>query len=261
MKNAAIIYFSGTGNTRYLAHRIRHELNEIASVCANISKPLNFASIINCCDFIFICYPVYGSAAPEPMELFIEKYAELIKGKNTGVVVTQALFSGDGADFMARKLKKLGANVKCTEHFIMPDNESDVYQKAISEEKITKILNKTNKKITVFVSALKKDTYSFRGKNPTARLFGAIQREACKKYFPILKKNIKVDKKLCVGCGWCEENCPVGNMAVIDKSAVASDKCVLCYRCVNGCKGKAINIMGKNPPICQYKGLSDRVIP
>lgn len=107
MNNVAIIYFSGTGNTRYVAHRLKHELS-VSAVTVNICKELDFDGIIKNSDYLFFCYPVYGSMTPKIMDEFVLKYADIIKGKEVGVVITQGLLSGDGAMDFSKEIAKFG---------------------------------------------------------------------------------------------------------------------------------------------------------
>ncbi|MDD7457356.1 MAG: EFR1 family ferrodoxin [Clostridia bacterium] len=258
MNNVAIIYFSGTGNTRYVAHRLKHELS-VSAVTVNICKELDFDGIIKNSDYLFFCYPVYGSMTPKIMDEFVLKYADIIKGKEVGVVITQGLLSGDGAMDLARKLQNLGTVVTTTEHFIMPDNLCDV-GKPITDKEIFDILNKTNKKINDYIKDFENGKARKRGNNPFSRMIGGAQRVVCKKLFPRLEQNIKLDNERCIGCGWCKENCPTTNITIENGKAKFLDRCTLCYRCVNGCPKKAIAIMGKKTE-SQYKGLGDRVIP
>ena len=49
----------------------------------------------------------------------------------------------------------------------------------------------------------------------------------------------------CIGCGSCEKLCPMGNITVKNGIAVSSDKCTMCYRCINKCPTRAITLLGK----------------
>jgi len=53
-----------------------------------------------------------------------------------------------------------------------------------------------------------------------------------------------VDKELCVGCGECEERCPVGAVALGEHEVarVSRDDCLGCGVCVPNCTGGAISL-------------------
>ena len=54
---------------------------------------------------------------------------------------------------------------------------------------------------------------------------------------------VTVDKDVCVGCGACEANCPVGAIAVKEdgKAECDPDVCVDCGACVANCPVEAIS--------------------
>ncbi len=53
---------------------------------------------------------------------------------------------------------------------------------------------------------------------------------------------LKIDDKLCIGCGICEEQCPFAAIEVVDGIAVAGDNCTLCGACVEACEVEALAI-------------------
>jgi electron transfer flavoprotein alpha subunit len=61
---------------------------------------------------------------------------------------------------------------------------------------------------------------------------------------------LKIDEKLCIGCGICEEQCPFAAIEVVDGIAVAGDNCTLCGACVEACEVEALSIDngGKGAP-------------
>ncbi len=63
---------------------------------------------------------------------------------------------------------------------------------------------------------------------------------------PILQHRPKVDLKKCIGCGICEEACPVPEKAVHSghgqKAKYDYSKCIRCYCCQEMCPAKAIEV-------------------
>ncbi len=53
---------------------------------------------------------------------------------------------------------------------------------------------------------------------------------------------LNIDKKLCIGCGICEDQCPFAAIDVVDGIAEVGDNCTLCGACVEACEVEALSI-------------------
>ncbi len=51
-----------------------------------------------------------------------------------------------------------------------------------------------------------------------------------------------VDKKMCTGCGLCEDTCLEEAISVEDIAEVDSGKCTGCGNCVEDCPNEAISL-------------------
>ena len=50
-----------------------------------------------------------------------------------------------------------------------------------------------------------------------------------------------VNEEMCVSCGVCVEECPVGAMSIVDETACIDDEeCIRCGRCHDVCPEKAV---------------------
>ena len=101
---ATIFYFSGTGNTWFIAESLRKGLfiRGIDVDCYSIedselAKTGAIEQLITESSHIIIGYPIYGSVAPRPMIEFIERFPKTYKNTKLSVFSTVALASGDGA--------------------------------------------------------------------------------------------------------------------------------------------------------------------
>ena len=64
---------------------------------------------------------------------------------------------------------------------------------------------------------------------------GALEKIDAKFFGKYLKVNGN-----CINCGWCAQNCPRGNITIVNDKITFGDICVICLRCVYGCPQKAI---------------------
>jgi len=239
------IYFSGTGNSRYAVEVFLKELDADAKSFAIEDK--NAAEQIKLHDEIVFAYPVQYSAVPKIVRDFIEKTAELWKGKRVFVIATMVAFSGDGSGVLARLLKKHGAVITGGLHVRMPDSICD-------EKVFDRPFEKNRQAVAAAKQKAQKAADRYKSGHPCRQGLGVLPRFAgfisqrlwfghrTLKYY---SRGLTVDPNKCVGCGKCAANCPTGNISVQDKIAVSGKKCTVCYRCVNQCPAQALTLLGK----------------
>ena len=129
------IYFSGTGNSKYVAELFCNEYDKDSKVLSIEDE--NVINEIKNNDFLIISYPVQYSTAPKILRDFIFDNSDLWKNKKVFVIATMGLFSGDGSGYLARILRSYKAEIVGGLHLKMPDS--------IADEKVLKRSFKKNK--------------------------------------------------------------------------------------------------------------------
>jgi NAD-dependent dihydropyrimidine dehydrogenase PreA subunit/cellobiose-specific phosphotransferase system component IIB len=235
MKKVNIYFFSGTGNTAFLAKKFKEILNKKGVECVLFKiEDLKYRNVDVNSDLIMFLFPVaVGLTYP----FILENLKRLNgMGKKVAVVPNMAAKSLGLKSIMKNILIKSNFDPYFYKELIMPGN----YLSIKSEEENKNIINKTERKIDEILDELL-----------VSRSWGSSLFH----YFLVLplfylaffsfRKKINLNKEKCVQCGLCETLCPVSNIKVIDYPEF-EEKCEMCLRCTSFCPKKALYIKEKN---------------
>jgi Formate hydrogenlyase subunit 6/NADH:ubiquinone oxidoreductase 23 kD subunit (chain I) len=246
------LFFSGTGNTKYIAERFSKNLN---SECHSIEENIDFTSFMKAHECICVCYPIYASRVPLIFVEFTRKYSESFKNKKVIILVTQFLFSGDGARSFTDLFPKNHFDVIYAEHFLMPNNVCNFALLAVKNgSQNEKTIQRANKKIDETCDNIVNSKSVKRGFNGFSRFIGLSQGLYAYKIIEKGKRSVVIYDD-CTACGLCVDNCPTSNLTLVDNKIQHNNNCAVCYRCVNACPEMAITAFLKTKPKRQYKGV------
>ena len=261
------LYFSATGNTKYIADLFS---SEMGVACLSIEDDKNFTEENKSHDVIAFCYPVYASRVPRIMREFVAKHMSDLNGKKIIILVTQMMFSGDGARVFTDMFWDNAIEVVYAEHFNMPHNVGNIpILWKPSDRAIKRCIKKTNIKMMRICRDIKNGVVKKRGFSRFSSFLGSIQGKlwqgSSKEINPgvstieeRVKNGVKIHKE-CTVCYLCVSICPMKNLVCEKRNGVENDKrckesnrameivpqgnCIVCYRCVNRCPQKAITVM------------------
>ncbi len=262
LKNVAIFYFSGTGNTWYVSDKLKNCLTEsglivkIYSVEALSEKESN--GIISKNDLVIFGYPIYASYMPAPMIKFINGL-KTNENKPSAIFCTQMIFSGDGAKVCDYLIEKKGFKTKWAIHFNMANNLNCGPFKFLpvtnDEEKLKKMRQKTDKRIEKFSNLIVNNKEFKQGFSKASGILAKMQRPIEKKDHTALWKNsMSIDKDLCIKCGKCARLCPMRNVLNDGSIFYTNGNCCGCLRCHNFCPAKAVMYKGSKNIKENYQG-------
>ena len=246
-----IFFFSGTGNTWWIASRLADAL--IARGYTADARSIEqltesqVAAQIEMAEMVGIGYPIYGSDAPLIMQEFIKALPAVEKPKKMLIFVTQAVWSGDGAYFLRHQIEEKGYQIRWAVHFNMPGNISldcgavlNLFFKSMTAEP-----QKALKRVNRLAQRVVQNRRWIMGSSQIFSL-GWIQRFPFRKSLSYWQSGVlSVDPERCNACERCEQLCPVGNILMEGGLPQYGDNCNLCLRCFNYCPQLAVLYFGK----------------
>ncbi len=231
-----IIYFTGTGNSLFLANRLAEALNEKTAdaVCyiSNGSSPVFHSET----PYIFVC-PTYAWRVPHIFEEWIRKCT--FKGNRKAYYV---LNCGSDIGAAEKYAKKLSEDMHFTHmgmaEIVMPENYIAVFS-APDEKETAEILNKARTAVDFLAEKIKKqEPFETVGINTLGHLCSGIVNGVFYKLIVGAKKFYATNE--CISCGKCVENCMLHNIYLKDGKPVWGQECTHCMACICKCPVEAI---------------------
>ena len=231
-----VVYFSGTGNSRYCAKMIAHKTGDEALDCLTFIKEQIAPQLISSKPWVFVC-PVYAWQMPRVFERFIRS-GSFDGAKDAYFVMTCGSEIGNAAKKAQELSSAMGLNYKGTLQVCMPENFIAMFP-VPSEEKCSEMLAAAGPVLEKGAQAI------LNGENFAQNKVNLIDKFKSGPinsgfYLACMKaKNFTVSDK-CIGCKKCEELCALNNIKIIDSRPVWGENCTQCMACICGCPTEAI---------------------
>jgi NAD-dependent dihydropyrimidine dehydrogenase PreA subunit/flavodoxin len=246
-----ILYFTGTGNSEYVAKRIADEIGDKAHNLFQMIKDNRHPSLHSDKPWIIIS-PTYAWRIPHILKNWLEK-ATLSGNKKIYFVMTCGGNTGNAGKYLkSLSVTKNMIYLGCYE-IIMPENYIAMFSTPTKEEAIAIIENAENKisKAANFIKSEKafpKPEITCSGK-----ISSGIVNSLFYPVFVHAKKFYTTDN--CISCGKCVSVCPLNNIHLKNGRPIWEDNCTHCMACICRCPKEAIEY-GKHS-----KGLPRYVCP
>lgn len=239
-----VAYFSGTGNTKFLAHKIAAELDDETFDLSLHLKEDNLE--LNSEKPFIVMSPIHAWGLPPEVENLLSK-SHLKGNKNVYFALTMGANHGGIEKRLEFLASKIGLVYKGLAPFVMPNNYF-IGEKLDSEEEALSFIRESLAEIPSFVAAVKEektytDSHPERRGNAALRLFAPSIHRMFSKYGRGMYHFSVSDK--CIRCLTCVKGCPMANIALVDGKIKFSKHCMLCLRCVSACPVEAIDVNGK----------------
>lgn len=255
MNKIVIVYFSATGNTLMVSHKLKKLLEVDYDVSLVSVEDVDKIRTLDLSDATLgIGFPCYAFEYPkkvfEPLFDYLKTISHPLK---IFIFSTYCISPGISIKKMIRKLESLNCSVMTTGGFICPSagfvSIGDGKEKGLKKL----VMNKTIRFDMDFDSKLKTFTNEIR--KSYKRINTRIMPY---EYLPVIyarwnEKRIftdyKIDNDRCIKCRRCVDNCPVSNISINDSvTFINPNDCLRCQRCISNCPNDAITLgeMTKN---------------
>jgi ferredoxin len=264
--NLLFLYFSGTGNTDYVARYLSRTLERPALTIELRSIEWQAPEAVDDFDLLALGFPVYACEAPELVQTYL---AHLPAGRGRGawVFCTKGAFAGSAVRQNLQRLAQKGyvplgggsVLMPGTDGLSMIGKDSWMARKALDKdydhledadrlaERMAEVLAHVlaGQPVNAFSLSLSTHPGSAIVDRLWAALYTASENWA--------RSRLHADEG-CEGCGLCTRICPVDNIALCNGRAEFGDGCALCLRCLHACPQEAIQIGGLTKDKFRWRG-------
>lgn len=262
MNQLELYYFSGSGNSFYVAKNIADN---------NQGKLISIPSIINqnkietnaeAIGIIFPVHYIWNGGIPTIINRFIIKLQN-ISNKYIFAICTCGAVQGDTLiklnDLIIKKGGKLSIGYSIKFHYNYIDFFGSLAK--FTKKKEESLLNNSKQKLIIINQSIKEkkvgiierdselflsivDSFNFRiklGKPHYQKNAGFIEHNNIpfSEILPLMDKSFFSDDK-CNGCGICSKICPVKNIKIEDKKPLWEHHCEQCFACLQWCPKNSI---------------------
>ena len=231
-----IVYFSGTGNSRYCAEMLADLLeDEIVDSFQYIRNQIS-ADLISGKPWIFVS-PTYGWQIPHIFADFLRSAS--FEGSNDAYFVLSCGSNIGNASSVNEKIcQEKGLNYCGTVDIMMPENYIAMFN-VPSEKKIRELMKLAGLKLQ---SVAEKIAAGQKLKSRHGGIIGRIQTGTINPIFyqQIISASRFTVSDACNGCGKCEQQCPLNNIHLENGKPVWADQCTHCMKCICGCPQQAV---------------------
>lgn len=245
-----VLYFTGTGNSRYAAERIASIINDDCINLFERIKDKNYSEIKSDRDFVIVS-PTYGWQIPHILRDWL-KQSKLSGSKNIYFIMTCGGEIGNASKYLSSLCKEINMNYMGCAEIVMPENYIALFDAPEKAEALRIIENSE--------PDIEKSAQIILSGNPIPeKSIGAVDKIKSgivnAVYYPLLihSKKFTVSDN-CISCGKCVKACVMNNIKLINSKPIWTDNCTHCMACICSCPKSAIEYgkasMGKPRYTC-----------
>ncbi len=248
-----ILYFSGTGNSKYVAQRIADALDEPLCSMNDRIKSGDTAPVETGARLIIVT-PTYAWRIPRIVRDWLLN-TTLTGAKQAWFVMTCGGEIGNAGKYNHALCQEKGLTCMGTAQIIMPENYIAMFnapQAAEARQTVAKAEPDIDRAIAAIAAGeqfppTRNNLYDRFMSGPVNPIF----------YSFFVKAKAFTVSDACVGCGQCAERCPMNNITLQNGRPIWGGSCTHCMACICYCPTEAIEYGKKSlgKPRYHYEAL------
>ena len=231
-----ILYFSGTGNSKYVAKRIADALgDEILNLNDRIKA--SDTSSVETDERLIIVTPTYAWRIPRVVRDWLRK-TELRGAKQVWFVMTCGSEIGNADKYNRELCAEKAIFCMGTAQIVMPENYIAMFSAPQADE-ARQIVAQAEPRIDRAIAAIQANQlFAPTRNNLYDRLMSGPVNPVFYKCF--VKADAFTVSDACIGCGQCAKRCPMNNVTLKDGKPSWGKNCTHCMACICYCPVSAI---------------------
>lgn len=231
-----ILYFSGTGNSKFVAEKIAVETgDEIIDIKSKLKTNSQSELVSN--EKLVIVTPTYAWRIPKIVNEYLLK-TKITGAKKVWFVMTCGGSNGNAYKYNKLLSEKLSLSYMGTEKIVMPENYIAMFNVPNKAESI-KIVQKEINHIENAGEIIKSNKPFVKSKISFGEKFSSNCINPIFYQLFVRAKKFEV-KESCISCGKCEKACPLNNVHLVNGKPTWENTCTHCMACICHCPVDAI---------------------
>ena len=226
-----ILYFSGTGNSNYVAKRIADALgDEIVNLNDRIKA--SDTSSVETGERVIIVTPTYAWRIPRVVRDWLRK-TELRGAKQAWFVMTCGSEIGNADKYNRDLCAEKAISCMGTAQIVMPENYIAMFSAPQADE-AREIVAQAEPSIDRAIAAIQANQPFAPTRNKLYdRFMSGPVNPIFYKFF--VKADAFTVSDACIGCGQCAKRCPMNNVTLKDGKPSWGKNCTHCMACICYC--------------------------
>lgn len=231
-----VVYFTGTGNSRYCAQWLAHALGDEVIDSFHFIRGGTQAQLASEKPWIFVA-PTYGWQLPRIFESFLRS-GSFSGNRDAYFVMTCGSEIGNAGAKIKPLCDQKGFHYKGVLQVVLPENYIALFD-APEQQEAQQIIAAATPTLESGAACIQNGRDFPALKVGTAdRLKSGIVNAAFYRF--IIKAKPFTVSDACVSCGKCAKVCPLDNVQLVEGKPIWGAQCTHCMACICGCPTAAI---------------------